>query len=394
MRIVTLLFLTILFNACMLKPPQALQKGSFVKSDKIDTLNLEIRNRLIFLEVEIKSKKYKFLFDTGAPFCISQKLQDEIKFKVISKGRIIDSDKNKANVNYVRIDSVLLGSKIFLNQTAFVADLEANPIIKCYGIDGIIGSNLMRHADWLIDSDHSQILISEDLSADFKSSAYTVPFTTDMQYNILFELALGALKLNPITLDYGSNGGIDLSKHHFHQVEHQHIIENSKAVLGEQQSGLLGNAIPSEHKISISDSLKIGSLVITDSELQIGGNDILGNQILLKMLVGIDWSERKLYFKKASRESTPFQTFGFYVGHKNEKELYVRSVFEGTDAFEKGIKSGMEILMANNLDFRKDNTLCDYVDLANENPSTINLLLLDEEGKEISFILETTNLRD
>ena len=51
-------------------------------------------------------------------------------FKVISKGHIVDSDKNRTKVNYVQIDTLIIGNIPFVNQTAFVANFESNPKIK------------------------------------------------------------------------------------------------------------------------------------------------------------------------------------------------------------------------------------------------------------------------
>ena len=46
-------------------------------------------------------------------------------------------------MNWAQIDSVLVGDVLFQNQTAFIGDFEANPIVKCLGIDHCAVGNII-----------------------------------------------------------------------------------------------------------------------------------------------------------------------------------------------------------------------------------------------------------
>ncbi len=380
-------------TSCLVHPPQALQMGSVSSTTKGAIVKIEKRNRLIFLPVSVNGKEYKFLFDTGAPFSISKELQESNNFKVISKGDIIDSDNNRSEVLYVQVDSVVIGGVDFIGQTAFVGDFRKNPVLSCYNIDGIIGSNLMRHMSWLIDTEKEEIRLLNELPTVFMENATEVPFKSDMQFNIELELLLGSLTFSKITLDYGSNGGLDLSKHHFHQLENHHIIESSHEIIGVKQSGLLGEAVIAERKICMSDSLIIGDVQLSDSEIQIGGSDILGNQVLQKMKVGIDWKGQKVYFQKYDREFENFKSFGFYVGTSDSSELLINSVFTETTAFEEGLKAGTKILKVNELNFSEGATFCDYVMLMHEEPEMINLVIVNDKEEETELKLNAEPLK-
>ena len=184
-------FMLLIINACSLEWSEAIQRGKVSQLAFRDTVNIDINNGLIFLPVSIQGKSYRFLFDTGAPFSISEKLQREFKFKSISKGNIRDSDNNRIQVNWVHVDSLKISDISFLDQLAFVGDFEANPILKCLNIDGIIGSNLMRHCNWTIDQERNTISLYRGIEEHNLEKYLSIPFTSDSQYNIFTDLNIG-----------------------------------------------------------------------------------------------------------------------------------------------------------------------------------------------------------
>ena len=103
-----------------------------------DTVFIEIHKGLIFLPVIIEGKEYRFLFDSGAPLSISNMLQNNHGFEIVSMGKIIDSDHNRKKVKWSQVDAIHIGDISFTQQTAFIGDFDANPLFKCLKIDGII----------------------------------------------------------------------------------------------------------------------------------------------------------------------------------------------------------------------------------------------------------------
>ena len=87
-----LIFVT---QSCAVKWTDAIQYGSVTKVSNIEVVNIEIRNKLIIVPITIEGKEYRFLFDTGAPFSISEELQENTNFNTVSKGNIVDSDYNR-----------------------------------------------------------------------------------------------------------------------------------------------------------------------------------------------------------------------------------------------------------------------------------------------------------
>lgn len=131
----------VILTSCSIKWNEAIKKGDIAENSFEETINLTLQKGLIFTTVKINGNEYRFLFDSGTPLSISEEIQNQYSYKTISRGHIIDSDQNRQKVSWVRLDSIKLGHVSFLNQTAFVADFSANPVLKCLNIDGIIGSN-------------------------------------------------------------------------------------------------------------------------------------------------------------------------------------------------------------------------------------------------------------
>ena len=198
-------------QGCSVKWTESIKYGCVTNINAREVIDIEIRKKLIIVPITIGQKEYSFLFDTGAPFSISEKLQKNNNFRIVSKGNIVDSDYNRKKVRWVQVDSINIGNVFFQNQTAFVGDFDANPIMKCLGIDGIIGSNLIRQCNWTIDQEKHSLSLSGKMETDSLKGSIVLPFKTDYQYNIFIDVNIGQSNIKNILVDYGSNGSIALS---------------------------------------------------------------------------------------------------------------------------------------------------------------------------------------
>jgi hypothetical protein len=383
----------IILASCSVKWTTVINYGEVDCIDFYETIDIEVQNGLIFVPVQIGGKKYNFLFDSGAPFSISKKLQKTFNFKVISKGNIVDSDNNRKKVNYVQVDTIYIGSIPFTNQTAFEGDFTSNPILECLKIDGIIGSNLMRHTNWTVDQSLKKITLSNTISQKTKEKSIIVPFQTDNQYNILVSIGIGASTVKNLKIDYGSNGPISLDKNVFSLLKERKIIGKTYLEKGSKRSGIIGKSVSLNRQITFVDSLELGELKIDDVELRSGSSPLIGNKILSKYIVTIDWGNSKLYFRNNNNvKIDTHKTFGLSLVSSNET-IYVQSVIENSDAFKKGIVPGMQVLKLDSLDFLASHNYCDYVSLAG---SLEKLLIetIDSKGQKKEFQIERTSIKN
>jgi len=377
---------------CTVKWTEAIQYGHIKSADFNEKIDIKIQQGLIFIPVTINGINYRFLFDSGAPFSVSKELQVKHSFKTISKGNIIDSDHNKKKVDWVKVEDIQIGTVSFLNQTAFVGDFKANPLLKCLNIDGIIGSNLMRYCNWTINQDKKQLSLNNTIDSTTIKESISIPFKTDLQYNIFLNINVGKALVKSIRVDYGSNGSIALNKDIFNKLKENKLIDNIYKEKGVQQTGIVGQPVDFTREITVSDSVKIGALYLKSVELKTGKTNLIGNKILSRFIVTIDWNKKTLYLKEFQLKKATNEHLGFKIGYTNNKGYYIQSVLENSIAHKKGVKPNMKVLKIDRLDFENGNDFCDYINL--KHGKQVYLELIDSKEKKQQYYIDKISLKN
>lgn len=380
-----------IISSCTTHWTTAVRSGKVVKESFNETINFEEKLGLIIIPVVIKGKTYRFLWDTGATSIISVELQDEYQFKTVSKGHYVDTDNNRKPISYVRVDTISLGNIVFADQTAFVEDFKANPIINCLNVDGIIGGNLMRYCNWTIDYDNTTMTMSSQVPQELKETALSIPFKYDNDFDLIVNVKIGRAKISNMNIDYGSNGSLSFPQKILDVLKERSIVTETFLETGSKNSGLIGKTVEIEREHAYTDSLFIGDQMLADVEIKVGRHALIGKKILSRYVVTIDWDEQMLYFNNYTYDDEHNNTFGFTLGVR-EKEIYVQSVTEYSDAYIKGLKPEMVVEKLNELDFTKSATYCEYIDLINSKPEELTLEYKDEEGSLKTVKIEPRGL--
>src|SRR5690606_9840168 len=87
-----------------------------------------------------------FILDTGAPNLISEEVAKEVKLKNIETIEVKDANNNVGNLKKGVLNSMKLGNLTLENNTVLIQDVNQHPLLKCYKIDGLIGSNFFKNA--------------------------------------------------------------------------------------------------------------------------------------------------------------------------------------------------------------------------------------------------------
>lgn len=363
---------------------RAIQKGDVSQQTFNESLHIDVSNQLCIVPVVIKGKTYRFLFDTGAPFSISDEIQAEFNYKRLHKSWFTDSDKNRSSLDIVRVDSIHIGSIVFTNQTAFIADYKKNVVLKCLNIDGIVGSNLMRHCNWTIDMQNQVLQLSKGEQPLKQDGVITIPFTTDGQYDINLGIKLGDTELSGVKLDYGSNGSLSLPKSAF-QVLKDKEFTSTVTQSGYIQGGLFGVRTPLQSEMAKVDSLWIEDLCVPSTIIRSNKNGLIGGKILSNYIVYINWDNQTLSFAKQLHEYSFDESFGFKLGLTDK--VVVQSVTDHSSAQKQGLKPDMEVVKIDHLNFAETHTLCDYIHYFKQERKSIRVeyKTLDGQTKEMTL---------
>ena len=386
--ILTGILLTLTYS-CSVNWTEAIRYGEVTYNESGEaTVDIEIQKGLLFVPVSIHGKQYRFLFDSGAPFSISNELQDDYAFKIVSKGNLVDSDHNRTKINWAQVDSINIGGVSFTNHAAFIGDFDANPLLKCLEIDGIIGSNLIKDAYWTIDQEQRTLSLFSTIDKQAFKESVTIPFKTDNQYNIFIDLNVGQATVRNILVDYGSNGSISLNNELFSTLKDKAIIRESFLEKGFKQSGIIGEPVNLSREITFTDSVSVDRIPLEQVMLRTGKTTSVGNDLLSRFCITIDWSEQNLYLTKTGKTSNVNRSPGFKLGYSADKGVYVQSVIEQSNAYEQGVRPNMKVVKIDDLDFENGDNFCHYVE--HELKDEIFLQLVDLHGRKQDYHFEKT----
>lgn len=392
---ILLLCIVFIVNSCSPNWKEAIKKGKVEESTFHSSVDIEIKTGLLIVPITLKGKEYRFIFDSGAPTSISKDIQAELQFKTLVKSTIVDSEGNRKKVNYVSIDTLFINEVPFFMQTAFVGDYTTNPVLKCIGVDGIIGSNTMRYCNWTIDSEMKKISFYSHPAEEDSILTFHVPFRTNSQFALLVDLHIGKAKVKNIKIDYGSNGDLSLPYSAFSELEEAGLFDKKYNVLGYSQSGLLGKVNESDYKLTYIDSLYLGDCLFKNVKAKSKGSGLFGNHLLSEYTVTIDWQNMLLHFKENKNTLRSSATFGVGLGKgEKENEIYIQSIIEGSEAYKIGLRPLMKVRKVDDLDFTKGKTYCDFVEWLNHHSGSLYFEYKNENSEWKSINLEKEYLNN
>lgn len=136
-----------------------------LSASSMDTLRYEKTVGLAKIPVQINGKTYQFIFDTGAQGTVLRSDKaDEMGTNTGESDTLYDAFNNKTIQAFYNVGQLKVGESTITNLKTLV--FPTNPVFECLGIDGIIGQDIIRQFDWLIDFD-KRYIIKIDTSARY-----------------------------------------------------------------------------------------------------------------------------------------------------------------------------------------------------------------------------------
>ncbi|RYF26920.1 MAG: hypothetical protein EOO42_00005, partial [Flavobacteriales bacterium] len=132
-------------------------KGGTKATNYFEEIPYQDINGKMIVNVKINGIDYNFLFDTGAPMCLSSKILTEVNANKVQNDQVKDVNGNKTSSPTVVINDIALGN---LNFSGIPAVVGVPDFFKCWNIDGILGSNLLRNSIIQINSQKKTIAIT------------------------------------------------------------------------------------------------------------------------------------------------------------------------------------------------------------------------------------------
>lgn len=302
---VTLSF--ILFSCNLFAQELSFDQGKINNKNYYEEVDFEIINDKIILPIIINNKTYKFLLDTGAPNIIAKRLLNEINVENSKNITVSDANNKVDTLTMVNIKSIKINNLNFENHTALASDLDNHFILKCFKIDGFIGSNLFKNSILKISLKDKRITITDDikkLKLKLKGTKLSLIGDQKSPYiKINFTGFNNEKGVEAVLIDTGMDGFYDISNRAYAIFSKENIFKELSKSEGTSSVGMFGVAAVKEQILLKSNHLKINDttfenlITITNDD----NNSKLGLDLLKYGDVVIDFKNEKFYFESEKK---------------------------------------------------------------------------------------------
>jgi predicted aspartyl protease len=303
MRYTLVCILFLLSTAVCTAQRVTFNKGGVDHKNYYEEIPYEFVNGYMFVTPEIKGIKRKFLFDTGAPVQITPELFNELKPEIINHTEITDATGGKTSLNIVSITAIKLNNLSFNGIPALVS---GSNLYKCWYIDGVIGSNLLRGSIvQIIPAKHIIILTDDETKLTINKQMQAPLVTGEPQTYPFFIMGLTGKKTQVVGFDTGSPNFLRMTETHARRFKKDDAFEKISAGYGINHMSLLGPQTPdSLYRLKIS-SLSIAGSIFTNviTETNKANNTRIGTKLLDYGIVTIDFIHHFFYFEPAGNNT-------------------------------------------------------------------------------------------
>lgn len=380
---------------------ERLNGGTVQNADFYEIIPFELANNRIYISSLINDHRYRLLIDTHSPCLLYDYIIDQAKLDTLDKSAQLSKAFENTFLTpiYPKIDEFTVGHVQFSGIGAMIMKKDVSNPLKKMKIDGILGSNLMRHCIWQFNFVDTTIILTNDISKCKNiNGAIQIPFKPKpIQASPDINMMIGNDTIN-VQFDTGNNGFINALS----PILAEKIYTN-KAVGWKINLDIPVNRNDLDsietHYYVMLDSLLLGQNTLYHLPIvaynpvyeQTMGKGSIGVDFLKYFIVTIDWNENKIYlFPNNGINELPHNksTFGFTYEYKKNK-FQVKSIFSGSIAEQLGIKIGDEILAINGVSLTQlsKQSIEDYQEgelkfSTEEDNEIIIILLKDGENKK------------
>lgn len=315
-------------------------------------------NGKMFIQVELHGKKHKFLFDTGAPVAISPELVTQLKAKFLDEDTLSDVNGVTDTMGVVQIPQIKIGKIRFDHIPAITLFPD---FYKCWGIDGVIGSNILRNSIVSIDGKKQVIILTDQLEKLKLNDNYSSPMITNTSYqsNPIIKIQLKDNTTADLGFDTGDNEFLRISEELLSQLPDSGAYEILAKGYGANTIGGLGLQQSAEKYLLRFPQIKIGNGLFNNTimETNKSGSSAIGSKILLYGVVTLDFIHSKFYFNSTKKDNEVREKQWPFVPTVINDRLAVGVVW---DKYKNEVKPGQRIVAIDNVDYA-DVTLCDML---------------------------------
>jgi predicted aspartyl protease len=337
-------------------------QGSVNSKEYFEVIQYEFVLGKIVIPVTINQKTYKFILDTGAPNIFSNTVLKENNLIVGDSINISDANNLNEAMKSAMVLQLKIGNLTFENQAGLVYNFENHILLKCYGIDGIIGSNLFRKSILKINSQNQSITITnkiKQLKIEKKPMKMVLVNNQLSPYIELKFIGKNKKKASDMVLvDTGMDGLYDMSKRAFSIFEEHKIFDLLSTSKGIGDIGIFGSGVAIEQNLvqietTLLNQYELKNVVTSTTS---DNNSRIGLDFLKHGNLTFDFINKKFYFEPVNTvELDPRPKF--QTSLQNDK-VVIGLIWD--ENLKKLMNSGDEVMSIDQENI-SEMSLCDYL---------------------------------
>mgnify|MGYP002542917669 FL=1 len=337
------------------------------------------------VKAEINGKQGNFIFDTGAPVCLTYSFALGLELETLGKVRCQDSNGSLVDNRVVMLNCFRVGGIDFMGVQGMI--MEEGNMVESFGVDGILGYSLFGDKIVEIDSRKKQITIAGNGEYFSLDTTAAIPMLLNSRVPLI-EVKLSGRTVDTVMLDCGAGGFFDLSEKTYNRLQAEEVwtfLGRGRGILSLGAAGL--------EKFSLKYRVRIPGFTVGKGRFSdvvtkttSGNNSRLGAEFLDYGIVTIDYRKRILYYR-------PFEE---KVKNMNRKEWnVVITVMDNElkagfvwESMWKDLQGGEKIIAVNGKRFDKvDAWQAMTTDLIGLSEEQAEIVVIGENGKEKKLII-------
>jgi len=325
----------------------------------------EIKGDLI-VPVTINGKNYNFLFDTGCTMsAISDKIYKELNLPIVRQINAQDASGETEKIRFILIPEIDIQGITFWNTQAVVFPdnpyNESVQLAECIGIDGVIGSKILKNSIVQFDEQNKHIVITNDIKRILLQNSECQKVRLSLRQGApYFKITLqkgGRRVAHEVLFDSGDAGGFfTLSLNKLNDCIIDQIAESE----GSFEIGVHGAFKKQKHLLLSIPQLGISGTIFNDVIVTTTNANYsrIGTKLLQYGKTTLDYKKKRFYFEPFDSINTikPVETPLTTALNFQNGKLVVGIIWD--KALESQINLGDEILSINGIDIQSMN-LCE-----------------------------------
>ena len=339
-------------------------EGIISPKDYLTVIPYENINGKLIINVEINGKPGRFIFDTGMSITmIDNKILDDSNhstFSVLARDQSGKTDSLSVN----KLNHICIGHADFYEVPVITMDFDQNPVLKCFNVDGYLGSNLLAHTAVRISSIDKTITLTDNpstlaLNKEQSSEIFFISEENRLPFiNARFSNASDTVT-EPVLFDAGADHLYRLQLDHLPVFHETGIAEDIVKSVGSSSIGLFGNADDEIMFLVKIPKMEICGAVFNKLQVETSyENSSIGSLLFDFGIATFDYIHHLFYFEPFNEISEVNEKFFPVSPTISDGKLVVGVIWDAS--LENQISIGDQIVSIDDIDYA-NLAICDLV---------------------------------